>query len=1327
MAAARQEDVNSAMLSILKKMDTMVTATQQTYEQSLITLGSVETIMRNDVGTELKKQTAILLSLESKLGSQASGGAGGGGNMKEFKEAFGAVADSLEKILKAAEKINDKKSQQIANFFTKLAESINKFTKEIDKDKAEAASELIAAIGGGVLKYALIFAVATPLLMIALPGTMLFGLSMRLLFMTMGQVSPDQVEAMKSVLALAKGALLYSLAMTVVAILSPIVLIGSTLFGLSIRLLLLTSGAVDKKKLQGMQAVLGLAKGALLYSLAMTAVAILSPIVLIGSVLFGLSIRLLLLTAGAVNRKQVQAMEAVLALAKGALLYSLAMVAVTLLAPIVLIGSVILGLSLRILAFGLSAMGRPQVRRGVRALMWTALGIFALGLSMWAFSKMVDLPTALFTVLTVGAMGILFWMLGKAAQTIAKGALAMVAVGIAIIFLSIGLLLFKASNFGLMDALTLTLTVAGLGIAMFIAGKFTSEIIKGSIAMIFASTAIIVLSIGLLIFKQSNFKLEDSLSLGAAIVAVGLAMGIAGAGPIPGFIMAGSIAMILASVAIIVLSTGLAIFKASGFKLVDSLALGAAIGVVGVTMAAAGLASPFIMIGSIAMILASVALLPLTGALAVFKASGWKKGTDDENLKSALGAVISGFLGGEMPGGLIASLKFAAQAAARAVLLFVTVPPMILAGLALMSISAGLMVFKKSGFNQSDAENLEFTIASIARAFTIVTDKERQKKLGININPFDLFIGIAALSNAGNVLTSLAEGVQAWANLEVSEWEVINPGTEKAKLVIKGRRKLNKSDFDNAAYGMAQVISAIAAPFAKVGKLEMGMSSGDTLYDSIFGGGYVSAGIDALARSGDTLVSLAQGVQAWAKLEITEYEVVNAGTKNAKIVPKAVRRMNPVDFALASLNMGMVIGFLANEFAKIGKMEKDSSGLFSGGYVTKGIQSISGLGDQLLTIAEVITKMANMEIVENEIKNGKIVPKSIRKMTPADFLLASINIGMITGFLAKEMAKIGEMEDNSSGWFSNGYVKKGIEAISGLGQNISSIAEAVMKMAQAEITEYEVKGGKLVPKSTRKMSPGDFLKAGINIDLIMGILIDGMSRAGAKVEANREAYDAALEAIPNMTKALSDVAKPIEAWSKLKEVDKIGKSITTFLTEVQSNFDPEKNKNLVQQDKYFTTFVKNIETMASQTDQMDRMAANFDKIQKSMKLTKDHINAMDLKKLTLTDALMRSLAAIAKNPEAMAKAVEGGIDKAFKDLAEALKQLASQQAEQNQKLMEKVADNNKPAGSTGPAGSGDPKAKGIQAEMQKNAQLGQNTFQKDMIAALTAYGAAKNR
>jgi len=362
-----------------------------------------------------------------------------------------------------------------------------------------------------------------------------------------------------------------------------------------------------------------------------------------------------------------------------------------------------------------------------------------------------------------------------------------------------------------------------------------------------------------------------------------------------------------------------------------------------------------------------------------------------------------------------------------------------------------------------------------------------------------------------------------------------------------------------------------------------------------------------------------------------------------------------------------------------------------------------------------------MEIVENAVVNGKIVPKSIRKLGPSDFKNATQNIGMILGLLANAVAHVGRMEANSEGWFSDGYVGKGMKAIGGLGQNVASIADAVMKMANAEVTEYEVRDGKLVPKSTRKLNAGDFAKAGANIDKILGVLIYGVAQAGKKVEANQDAFDLAMDAIPNMSKTLADMAKPIEEWAKLKDIDKIGQSMTNFLTQIQSNFDPTKNKEIVNQDKYFTSFVKNIETMSDRTNSMTKMAENFDKIQKSMKLTKDSINAMDLKKLTLTDSLMKSLAAIAKNPEAMARAVEGGINEAFQQLAKALEELGNKQTAG----LQNVADNLPKDNTTTTDTKTNPADAKTKQEMQKNKALGENTFQKDMIAALTAYGAAK--
>jgi hypothetical protein len=305
-----------------------------------------------------------------------------------------------------------------------------------------------------------------------------------------------------------------------------------------------------------------------------------------------------------------------------------------------------------------------------------------------------------------------------------------------------------------------------------------------------------------------------------------------------------------------------------------------------------------------------------------------------------------------------------------------------------------MLIFKKAAFGKEDSDNLEYMLGSIVRSFGIVTDYERQKKMGFHVDPYSLMLGIEALSGAGRVLAGLAEGVQAWANLEVNEWEVVDGGTAKAKLVIKGRRKLNESDFDAAAYGMAKVISAIAKPFADVGKLEKGASSGNPVLDAIFGGGFVSKGISALKRSGDTLVSLAEGVQAFANLEITTYAIADAGTKDAKLIPAEKRKMTDVEIEMAGTNIAKIITVVANAFAKVGKQEKESSGWFSGGFVSKGVSALAGVGDILTSLTDGVIKMAHNEIPQFSLigggtKDAKLVPAAPLILTDTDLKAAA--------------------------------------------------------------------------------------------------------------------------------------------------------------------------------------------------------------------------------------------------------------------------------------------------------------------------------------------------
>jgi hypothetical protein len=226
--------------------------------------------------------------------------------------------------------------------------------------------------------------------------------------------------------------------------------------------------------------------------------------------------------------------------------------------------------------------------------------------------------------------------------------------------------------------------------------------------------------------------------------------------------------------------------------------------------------------------------------------------------------------------------------------------------------------------------------------------------------------------------------------------------------------------------------------------------------------------------------------------------------------------------------------------------------------------------------------------------------------------------------------------------------------------------------------------------------------------------------------------------IPIFKTSLDLLSQSATTWSAVPAAAGKG-NFDLFTSSIFAAFDPEKNANLPKKLDYMNLFTDNIVTLTKPGNQLDKVAANFDKIQKSMKLTKDHINSMDLKKLTLTDSMMRSLASIAKNPEAMAKAIEGGIDKAFQDLAKALNDLAEKNAkkaeESNAALFEKMQSAMAPSGEKAGGDSKTPQKQGAQKQAAQaaggggkggGAPAGSSQMTKDMIAALTAYGAAKN-
>ena len=1279
---AQAKNINQAILGVLESIDSKLDAQDKT----------------------LKDQEKQSSALNTNLQGMAATGVVSEGEYKSFSKFFGEIANGVSSLVKVADKISPKAAENIKKVLLSIGEGIQGFFGEITAEQATSFTALLKILGPGIFKFALLLTLATPFLLIAPIAAALFGLSLRVLYMVLGETMENKketTEGIKSILGMAGGILLFGLAMTIFAPLSPLVLLGSAMFGLSIRVLLLTMGATGKQakqNIEGVKSILGLAKGILLFGFAVALYAIVSPIVMIGAVMFGLTIRLLMLSMGASGKdakKTAKGLSAILDLAKGILLFSLSMIVFLLVSPIVMLGTLMFGLTIRLLMFvmGASGKGAKKNARAMRSILKLAQGILLFALAM-------VLVTAIFPIVILGAIffAVALFIINMGLKMIGskrsqKGVRALLGTVLAIALMA--LVFYLASSVLTWEGIGMVLVMlAGVALVMYAAGKFSKGIMKGAIAVGAASIPVIILSFAMLIWKTANVGWEDIGMLAATLAVIALIGALVGIPPVFGFVIAGSAALIVASGAVLVLATGMAIWTAAKVKMEDTGILGATLLMLGVEFGLLGLASPFIIIGAAAMIVASAALLPITMSLSIFKKAKWNGKEDNDNLSGALGAVVNGFLGGPMPGGLFAAIKFAAKAAARAVLLLITVPPMLLAAAALFPISLALLNFKKANFGPKDSANMEFAIGAVIRAFSLPGDTDRQKKMGIYVSPWNLMMGIMSLKNAGTTLVSLAEGIQAFANLTVPIYEF---NEEKGELQIVDKRQMNKGDFDKAAYGMGKVISAIAEPFAMVGKLDKGESSGNPFYDSIFGGGLVKRGVKALMGAGNILVDLAKAVQSFANLTVSRYALVGEGA-DAKLVEVEKIPMDEGMFDAATANMVKIVDAMVGVFSKVGKAESEGGWFFSNNYVQKGIKALTGAGGIMVDLGKSVQSFANLtisrwEFVESK-DGGELKEVERKQMSKSDFNKATSNMKKIVSTVMGIFSEVGKAEDSGGWFFSNNYVSKGIKALTGAGAIISSIADGVQKMANMQFITYGVSKGKIVPTGVVTANPGKIMMAGINMRLIISTLMDGLIFAGKKYEKDGDMIQLGMEKAGEVSRGISDYAKGLIKWQEGKlDIAKLGPNliggmtalvnslnpvlfsfrlfspeydllesrfmaikksliaITTAFTvwkdskvtkattiafrnwheELHKLFNPAVNPMLPMQAMYFTKFTSNVTKLAAQAKVWETIAEGMNKTADGMERYSTAINNTDPGNLKMMDSLMCSLAVLGKN------------------------------------------------------------------------------------------------
>ena len=620
------------------------------------------------------------------------------------------------------------------------------------------------------------------------------------------------------------------------------------------------------------------------------------------------------------------------------------------------------------------------IKKTSMGLILAAGAILALSVAL-ALSNLI-LPGFLETLsilITVGAVGLTFYILGKQLGSIIKGGLAVIVMALGLFALSIGIGFMRLALPDPETAIGMLLFIGGLGLAFGLIGMAAAQVALGGLAMILVGVSLIVIGLGVMALMASLPTIEEGLGMLALIGGLGIVFGVAGLAA--AFIALGAASMMVAGVALIIIGAGVAIMSAAtkDVTMDQVLVMGAIIGGIGVAMAAAGVVSPLILLGSVAMTAAGVAVLAISvgiGALSLLDFS--KLGTISEKGSKAFNwSGEKGFFGGKKTN-FETAMDAIADGMALGPLAIIGImagaPTLILAGAALTGIALGLRVFT-AVIGDVDlpklSDNVKMIVAGLADTFADVGRKYPGGGGGILAaltgsggDKSVVAQGISAVGGMGKALTGIAKGVQAMAMLKFptgfdkegnpTGFETIDIGT-----VVPGLIKNTQL-----------LVAGLSSVFAEVGKSDAAQGS------SWFSSSNYEKGINVVKQMGEPLYNLANGVQAMANLKFpTGYDKDGNPTGF-----KAIGNVDGLVKKLAKNTKALIIG-LAGVFEDVGKSGVgQDGGWFSASNFEKGAEIALALSDPYASLADAVESVTK---ITSGISNAGEVREKVTAMIDA--------------------------------------------------------------------------------------------------------------------------------------------------------------------------------------------------------------------------------------------------------------------------------------------------------------------------------------------------------
>ena len=1248
-----------------------------------------------------------LQNIENSFSTTSKTAAKSTGVLATLSNSLGAIVAAV-----STKAFNSKKANDILSFSKGLAE----IASSVDPDSAKAFGEFATGISTA---FETIVGMVNPvkLLKLKIGVSVLFGGKKPIIkTITEGMskafadIDSKKVErGAKAIQAIGDGLLSLSKALKsliVIGIAAPLVLVGA-MVARGVVAMFISIGKKAKEIDEGGAALKTLGKGLMVFAAGIAvmtlALMIVGPTKIVGIIavvaLFAVTFSLIGKLSSSIDKGTKSIARMGLALFGFAAALATLMLAILISTP----KMILMGLA-TLMAFAMVfwAIGRAASKIAEGALVMIlgmAVGLFifsgalmVLGLAL----KLYDWETLLMGAVLITAMGVAFNLIGKYEKQITKGALAMAEMGAGLILFGAGIMVFGVAvklwmvifKGDLMTAgIVAGALILGLGLAFAAVGFLSGNITAGALAIGEIGGALIMFSVGILVFGvaikllQVLFKDIAQAGLIAGAIILGLALAFAGIGLMMVPIALGAIAIGLMGAALIAFSVGILIFGVA-IKLLQTMFddLSQAGIIAGSIIIGLGLAFSVIGLLIVPVVLGTVATILMGGALVVFSVGLMVFGAamkfmlnifdgDLDTMADSIGSVLwSTGLAFSGVGLLIVPIVLGSVATTLMAV------PLMLLGAAFFVFGASMKYLNENGLLIDGKDGYEI------------------KGMSVLVSMAGVFSEVGWASLSPMPWLGIAFSIGMGASLFV-----VGMGLQKAAEALAAIPDM--SSFITSLFADGGLIPSMAEAFAQIGNKYSG-----GLLSSWLGADPVSLGVKTVKGFGDVLSDVAGGIVAFA--DFTQFPVKVPDPKDpSKLIYSTVDIFTDILPAL-NANLPILLSTLATTFADIGNKFGGESGWFGeDSPVQKGVDAVSGLGTVLSELAGGIVAFSRFDEFPVQVPDPKDPSKLIYKSVNLweaipkikEALVGDLTIqGKVTAktgilmSLAEVFASIAQKYPD--GFMSDSDVQSGVEAVKGIGGVLADLAKGITGFANLErgLPEYD-KDGKIT--SYTKI---DLKKIEANIVRVLTSLpnafatidVDAMEKAQEKAKAAQPL----VKTLSEMSKSMEDLMVEKTETEKTNILDTLGPSLSKFAKDIKGvKLDNAQLKSLDSlatiltklakigdslgkfaeslsaTGKAFTTFGAGFDTFAKSLDKFQKFEKSFsnlikgqytykfDRFEASMGKFKTHVNAFDVQKLTMTESMMKSMAIISRAPEALGETISETLEESFQQLVDTLK------------------------------------------------------------------------